>query len=125
MAKESAFSAGEAEDVGSIPGLKRSPFQEEEMATHSSILPWEVPRTGELGGLQSTGSQRVRHNCSDRAPTAHTQLGSEHLRSHEFELFLNQKPPRDVTMVILLSGNKHERGFVSYLVLEKTSFSLI
>ena len=32
---------------------------EKEMATHSSILAWEIPWTGEPGGLQSTGSQRV------------------------------------------------------------------
>ena len=31
---------------------------EEEMATHSSILAWEVPRTEEPGGLQSMGSQK-------------------------------------------------------------------
>ena len=30
---------------------------EEEMATHSSILTWEIPWTGEPGGLQSIGSQ--------------------------------------------------------------------
>ena len=30
---------------------------EEEMATHSSILAWEIPWTEEPGGLQSTGSQ--------------------------------------------------------------------
>ena len=30
---------------------------EEEMATHSSILAWRIPRTEEPGGLQSTGSQ--------------------------------------------------------------------
>ena len=35
---------------------------EEEMATHSSILAWEIPRTEEPGGLQSMGSQRVEHN---------------------------------------------------------------
>ena len=34
---------------------------EEEMATHSSVLAWEIPRTGEPGGLQSMGSQGVRH----------------------------------------------------------------
>ena len=34
---------------------------EEEMATHFSILTWEIPQTEEPGGLQSTGSQRVRH----------------------------------------------------------------
>ena len=35
---------------------------EEEMATHSSVLAWEIPWTKEPGGLQSEGSQRVRHN---------------------------------------------------------------
>ena len=35
---------------------------EEEMASHSSILAWKVPLTKEPGGLQSTGSQRARHN---------------------------------------------------------------
>ena len=35
---------------------------EKEMATHSSILAWEIPWTEEPGGLQSTGSQRVRHD---------------------------------------------------------------
>ena len=35
---------------------------EEEMATHSSILAWRIPWTGEPGGLQSMGSQRVRHD---------------------------------------------------------------
>ena len=34
---------------------------EEEMATHSSILAWGIPWT-EKPGLQSMGSQRVRHN---------------------------------------------------------------
>ena len=32
-----------------------------EMATHSSIPAWRIPWTEEPGGLQSTGSQRVRH----------------------------------------------------------------
>ena len=32
------------------------------MATHSSILAWDIPWTEEPGGLQSTGSQRVGHN---------------------------------------------------------------
>ena len=34
---------------------------EEEMATHSSILTWRIPWTEVPGGLQSMGSQRVRH----------------------------------------------------------------
>ena len=32
------------------------------MATHSSILAWRIPWTEEPGGLQSMGSQRVRHD---------------------------------------------------------------
>ena len=35
------------------------------MATHSSILAWEIPWTEETGGLQYKGSQRVGHNRSD------------------------------------------------------------
>ena len=35
---------------------------EKEMTIHSSIFAWEIPRTEEPGGLQSTGSQRVRHD---------------------------------------------------------------
>ena len=35
---------------------------EEEMATHSSILAWRIPGTGEPGRLQAMGSQRVGHD---------------------------------------------------------------
>ena len=35
---------------------------EKEMAAHSSILAWRIPWTEEPGGLQSMGSQRVRHD---------------------------------------------------------------
>ena len=35
---------------------------EEEMATHSKILAWSIPWTNEPDGLQSMGSQRIRHN---------------------------------------------------------------
>ena len=35
---------------------------EEDIATHSSILAWEIPSTEEPGGLQSTGSQRVGYD---------------------------------------------------------------
>ena len=55
MVKSPPANAG---DVGSIPGSGGSP--EKEMATHSSILAWEIPGTEEPGKLQSKGSQRVR-----------------------------------------------------------------
>ena len=40
---------------------------EREMATHSSILAWRIPGTGEPGGLLSVGSHRVGHDWSDLA----------------------------------------------------------
>ena len=58
--KESACNAGGARDAGSVPGLWRPP--REGNATHPSILAWKTPRTEEPGGLQSMGSQRVRHD---------------------------------------------------------------
>ena len=36
--------------------------KEKEMATHSSVLAWRIPRTGEPGGLPSMGSHRVGHD---------------------------------------------------------------
>ena len=38
-----------------------------EMATHSSVLAWRIPGTGEPGGLPSMGSHRVGHDQSDLA----------------------------------------------------------
>ena len=52
-----------AQMVKSLPAMqetwvrKTPPKPEKEMATHSSILAWRIP-----GGLQSMGSQRVRHD---------------------------------------------------------------
>ena len=40
---------------------------EKEMASHSSVLAWRIPGTGEPGGLPSTGWHRVRHDWSDLA----------------------------------------------------------
>ena len=39
------------------------------MATHSSILAWEIPWTEELGGLQSMELQRVGHNLVNKPTT--------------------------------------------------------
>ena len=55
--KESACNEG---DSGSIPGLGRSPG--EGNGNRSSNLAWRIPWTEEPGGLQSVGSQRVRHD---------------------------------------------------------------
>ena len=45
-----------------VPSLHQEGPLEEEMATHSSVLAWRIPWTEEPGGLQSMGSQRVRHD---------------------------------------------------------------
>ena len=40
------------------------------MATHSSVLAWRIPGTGQPGGLPSIGSHRVGHDCSNLAAAA-------------------------------------------------------
>ena len=57
MVKNLPASAGDARDVYSIVGSGRS--LEEEMASHSRILTWEIPWTEVSGRLQSMGSQKV------------------------------------------------------------------
>ena len=44
------------------PDLKLNIQLEKEIATHSSVLAWRIPGTGEPGGLPSMGSHRVRHD---------------------------------------------------------------
>ena len=63
LGKEFTCNAG---DPGLIPGWGRSPGKE--MATHSSILAWEIAWIEETGGLQSMGSQRVRHDLVTKPP---------------------------------------------------------
>ena len=56
--------------VKNLPGMQETQVQslgwedplEKGMATHSSILAWEIPWTEEPGGLQFMGSQRVGHD---------------------------------------------------------------
>ena len=57
VVKNPPASAG---DMGLIPRWEGA--LEEEMATHSTILAQEIPRTEEPGGLQSTGLRTVRHD---------------------------------------------------------------
>ena len=70
-----------------VPGVTKSrpqlsnftfPFHfhalEKEMATHSSVLAWRIPRMREPGGLPSMGLHRVGHDCSDLAAEAADRL---------------------------------------------------
>ena len=45
-----------------VQSLDWDDLLKKEIATHSSILAWKIPWTQEPGGLQSMGSQRVRHD---------------------------------------------------------------
>ena len=45
-----------------VQSLGRGDALEEEMATYSSVLAWEIPRIQAPGGLQSTGSRRAKPN---------------------------------------------------------------
>ena len=62
--------------AGSRTRLSDFPFTfhfhslEKEMATHSSVLAWRIPRTGEPGGLPSLGLHRVGHDWSNLAAAA-------------------------------------------------------
>ena len=59
-----------AQMVKNMPAMQETQVQplgqedllEKGMATHSSITAWRIPWTEESGGLQSLGSQRVRHD---------------------------------------------------------------
>ena len=56
MVKNPSTNAGDAGDVGLIPGSGR--FLKKEMATGFSVLAWKISWTEEPGGLQSMGSQK-------------------------------------------------------------------
>ena len=58
--KNTPLNAGDTRDRFDLWGGE-DPL-EEGMATHSRILAWRIPWTEEPGGLQSMGSQRVKHN---------------------------------------------------------------
>ena len=60
VVKNLPASAREKGNTGLISGSEEP--LEEEMATRSSILAWEIPWTGEPGGLLSMGSHRVGHD---------------------------------------------------------------
>ena len=67
------------------------------MATHSSVLAWRIPGTGEPGGLTSLGSHRVRHDWSDLAAAAallHTKKpklrGSEVLQNPDWLIIFSE-----------------------------------
>ena len=59
------------------------------MATHSSVLAWRIPRTGEPGGLLSVGSHRVRHDWSDLAAAAPVTQSEWSKSKREKQIYIN------------------------------------
>ena len=92
-----------------IPSLGWEDSLEEEMATHSSILVWRIPRTEEPGRLQSTRSQIVRTDSA----AEHTQLQPETMWCMGRDLIFTQ----------LMDFPPHFGGFfVCWLCLTRNSF---
>ena len=70
VVKNPPVNSGNSRNMGSVPG-KEDPL-EKEMATHSSILAWDIPWTEEPGRLQSMQPKRVRHNSATEQLGTHT-----------------------------------------------------
>ena len=85
---------------------------EKEMATHSSVLAWRIPGTGEPGGLPSLGSHRVGHDWSDLAAGAAAGKSSPWIQSDTWILLVTFH---------LFPQSKHEKvretfiGLIYYL----------
>ena len=71
---------------------------EKEMATHSSVLAWRIPGTGESGGLSSMGSHRVGHDWSDLAAAAAAMV-----TCHAFEnIYFRKKANMNMKLLVIL-----------------------
>ena len=79
---------------------------EKEMTTHSSVLAWRIPGTGEPGGLLSMGSHRVGHNWSDLAAAAAGNVNIASLCSICFLFFFSSVD----SLFTFLSGFVHLEG---------------
>ena len=74
----------ERQDI-QVQSLGQEEPLEKEMSTRSSVLAWEIPWTEELVGLQSMGSQRVRHDWGSTHMCAHTHACTHahtHIHTH-------------------------------------------
>ena len=100
MGKESTCDAG---DTGVWSLGQKSPL-EKEMASHSSVLAWEIPWTEEAGGLQSSVSWRVRQDWV----TKHTQFNLK-------LALVNIKKCEGFFLKIIWGGEKSAANFVRYL----------
>ena len=79
--KNLPINVGDMQDTW-VCSLSQEDPLEEEMATHSSILAWEIPWTEDPGGLQFTGWQRIRHSWTHRHNWAQTHTHHTHTHTH-------------------------------------------
>ena len=106
------------------------------MATHSSVLAWRIPGTGEPGGLPSMGSHRVGHDWSNSTAAACNMLGlillsplSHFLRNVSLaylitfwkQLLSNQSSTMHMVFASLSKHSLTLPSFVSILYSEKKS----
>ena len=106
-AKESVCNAG---DLGSIPGLGRSP-RAKGMGTHSSILVWRIPWTEEPGRLCSIGSQRIGHEWvtfTFTKDTGYRPWGRKELDTTEW-LGIGLKSPHSIIIVAATSRSQFKK----------------
>ena len=104
---------------------------EEEMATHSSVLAWRIPGTGEPGELPSMGSHRVGHDWSNLAAAAAADSGAfpggasgkeptyqcRRCKRHRLNPWIGKIPWRRAwpPTPVLLPGESHgQRSLASY-----------
>ena len=92
---------------------------EKEMATHSSVLAWRIPETGEPGGLLSMGSHRVGHDWSDLAAHTCTLVYNTNLHIAFWKdsgIFLYYKWYTKVHLSHMLSKTTYHHSFLSLLL---------
>ena len=65
---------------------------EKKMATHSNILAWKISWTEEPGGLQSMGSQRVRHNWT-------TKCTAQHEANYRYQYISTLNTVKDISLM--------------------------
>ena len=115
--KESACNAG---DPGSIPGSGRSPGEGNGYPLQYSYL-GNPPWTEEPGGLQSMGSQRVRH---DWATFTH-QLPCRKLQKHSCQLLLQDWAPRKMTHPVSSDPKMDLTLYIANTTHQGSSFNML
>ena len=94
---------------------------EKEMATHSSVLAWRIPGTGEPGGLLSVGSHRVRHDWIDLAAAAAT------CKLYPMEVKSNFSPSRYVwcSNMIHFFTSLNNHHFIKYQLTDTSQLQVL